>query len=135
MILTYGALWCFFMQEFQAGKGADLRARGGAVHIEAAVLPWLRAKAEQHKTVRLWVGFFLDYYPPYPAFRMATRTANYRLRVAALRATAHFFAATGKVEYQWVCATHIVDLTRMTDECLEVLRLMSAESVTTVKWL
>lgn len=71
----------------------------------------------------------LDNYPPYLAFRMATRATIYRLSVAALRAIVPVFAATGKVKYEWVRATHIVDLTWMTDGCLKALHLLNVASL------
>lgn len=119
LTVTFEAMWCVVVEMYIEENMSF--AEAGAVPLTAPdivkdVIPWLRATSVNHKTLRLWVDFLLHDYPAYLAFRTAARTGDYKLRCAAIREIAYIFAATGKNRYQELCAWHLMDLARMTDE-------------------
>lgn len=88
--------------DLDVGIGVPNQAAGTAAPAdtdegeEDELLRWVRQLASDHKTWRLWVHFLFDLYPPYLAFRTATRTGDYRLSRVALRKLRLFLPLPGK---------------------------------------
>ena len=87
-----------------------------AAAMEHVIPQWVKAKAGEHKTFKLWAQFVLEDYPAYLALRTALRTGDFKLRLGALRRIAPIFCGYGKDRYQWLVSVHLADMARMTDD-------------------
>ncbi|CAM9678275.1 unnamed protein product, partial [Sphacelaria rigidula] len=86
-----------------------------------AIRAWVRARAENHKSFRVWESFVLHYYPAYMAFRTGLRTGNFLLRLAGLRRMADIFCVTGKDRYQWLVVLHLMHMAQMPESDLKIV--------------
>ena len=87
-----------------------------ATAMEHVILQWVKAKADEHKTFRLWAKLMLKDYPAYLALRTALRAGDSKLRLGALRRMAPVFCGYGKDRYKWLVSVRLADMARMTDD-------------------
>ena len=117
LTVMYEALITVVAMQYKSLTGGDPEESGAEDKIKA----WMLQRAAVHKTFKLWTQFILQDYPAYMALRIAVRTGNFKLRLAALRRIAPIFCGHGKARYQWLLAVHLSHMARMTDEDMEAL--------------
>ena len=101
------------IEKFYLTHPTAKRHAAAMVHV---ISQWVKAKADEHKTVKPSAKFKLEDYPAYLELRTALRTADSKLRLGALRRIAPLFCGYGKDQYQWLVSVRLADMARITDD-------------------
>ena len=126
LTVMYEAFMRVVIERFYAAcSGREQRA----TDMEDDIPNWIEELARQHKTFSLWSRFLLDDYPAYLSLRVALRTGDFKLRLAALRRIAPISCGYGKDRYQWLVSVHLADMTRMTDDDMASVSCLFATSL------